>query len=217
VADGTCCDSCGEGFVQRQRRRMVCVYCLPGVPLLNKPGPTDPLHLDCRGRSRCHRTDLRFEEVRRLCETCSDRLGRAAAAPTDLRTVRERTVPPREIVRRVAKNLCMDLCGRPRGTRSPRCKECLRIHRKESARRRQIARRRRVRDACPDNGGDRHALASTRAGAPARSGERRTETNGVTASSTRRRGSTQSPNPRPDLRAIPLHSTYVRRFKGRTG
>jgi hypothetical protein len=160
--------------------RTICRWCAPGTvkhdedgkPTVYSPDPTDPFPCENPG---CGRKGLDFNDVRLICDPCADRIARAAP-PTDLRKIREQALGPREARRRIAKNLCADLCGRPHTARSPRCKECLRIHRRELARRRQLKMRRRLRDARPEIRDNRSAPASTRPGAPVRSGEGSAET-----------------------------------------
>ncbi len=86
------------------------------------------------------------DEVRLICHDCS-----GATATT--RELQERRLGPMEVRRRTGRHRCVDLCGRLRDGQSP-VYECGKVHRRELARRRQIAHRRgRCRTCCMTPGG----------------------------------------------------------------
>jgi hypothetical protein len=208
------CDRC-EKEAAEDRWEVVCSRCAAGV----SGGDPDSIDPEPFGCALCERQDVPARDTRVVCYDCLGiirrRPGPQALPPLDLRANRERDLPERELRRRVSKGRCSDLCGRelPPGSRSPRCRDCLRIHKRELARRRQLKRRSKVRDKSPDEPDNRHT-ATERAPAHGHGEERggRGDVGDKKGPSIRSRGlRAQTPSPNTEVNLTSRHSTYGRR------
>jgi hypothetical protein len=84
---------------ETHRWHCVCALCAPGVPTPFEHDPMDLDRYDCHGWDECGRRGLPIEETRVLCASCFDLIFTGtpprASPPTNLLSLRERTVCPR--------------------------------------------------------------------------------------------------------------------------